>query len=175
MSLLVRKFYTNTGLRGTQIDQLKPKLSVAFTAVRNEQNEQVVQFGISACHPNDQFKRKVGGAIAESRLKLVTDGSEIPADVASYVGSVIFPPETDLDEIPGLIVGVHEHLHFLVRKAQWKEQNEAVKKYQAALEKRFAMLKAVYESPEYLENEKELNRQAELAYRDGHDVGSENW
>lgn len=107
MSKLVRLFYTNTGLKGTPINPKKPKLSVAFTAERNDAGEQVVEYGVASCVPTDEFHRTIGRTYAEQALAFqLHDPSQLNAP---YFGGVTtFPTGTRLDEIPALIVAKFE-------------------------------------------------------------------
>lgn len=124
MTKLVRLFYTNTGLKGAPIDPKKPKLSVAFTAVRNDANEQVVEYGVASCVPADEFTRATGRAIATQNLEALSDlNSQVLADTPFVAASVTFPAEVNLDQLSDLIVVHYENakrVHNLAEDAERK-------------------------------------------------------
>jgi len=158
MSILVRNFYTNTGLKGTPVDPSKPKLSVAYTAVRNEQGEQVVQFGVASCHAIDQFKRKEGLTIARTRLDLILNGAtEIPSDVKPYVGTVVFSADTNLAEIPELITATFELQLFESKKATWIKRDSLRAKYDAAYATVNQMYHDLQTNPEFLKAQQAIS------------------
>lgn len=167
MTVLVRNFYTNTGLKGSTINPNKPKLSVAFTAVRNEAGEQVVQYGVASCHPTDHavFKRKSGLAIAKSRLELAQANTNIGAET----GSVTFPAGTTLDQIPGLIVKTYNEQVRKAKSVKWKAKDEALKALNEAYRAQSALLSAVYTSPEFLELRKQIEDAETVIYGDVED------
>jgi hypothetical protein len=154
MTALVRNFFTNTGLKGSHINPEKPKLSVAFTAVRNEAGEQVVQFGVSACHPVDHnlFKRKEGLAIAKSRLTLVQSGPHegLTPSAEMSMGSVTFPASTTLDQLPALIVRVYKQQVRKAKAVKWKADHAKLFNLENAYKKLHTIIDAFHSSPEYL-------------------------
>lgn len=160
---LVRYFYVNTGLKGTPIKQNKQKLSVAFTAERNEAGEQVVAYGVSVCHPIDakKFTRQVGRSQADVQLKNV--GTD-PASI--YSGHVIFPSDTNLDEIPGLIVAVFEmkqkqkiNTEAAAKAAAVKELESQIEGVYVEIEKLSAQINELYNAADALGT-----KRAELLY-----------
>jgi len=159
MTVLVRNFYTNTGLKGSTINPNKPKLSVAFTAVRNEAGEQVVQYGVASCHPTDHavFKRKSGLAIAKSRLELAQANTNIGAET----GSVTFPAGTTLDQIPGLIVKTYNEQVRKAKSVKWKAQDAASKAYEVASRDYINLMNNFHSSPEFKAVQEALNAASE--------------
>ena len=99
---LVRYSYHNTGVRGTPIDKKKSKYAIAFTAERDAEGVQHVSYGISVCHPNDDFVRAVGRQIAEARLELAA------TDSSAFWNTITLPKEVNLDEIPAKILEQHK-------------------------------------------------------------------
>ena len=97
---IIRYSYINTGVKGAPIIANKPKLAIAFTAERSETGEQHVAYGISSCNPVDQFVRKTGRVIAESRLET----ADAPED--HFSGKVVLPKEVNLDQITSKIVEI---------------------------------------------------------------------
>lgn len=168
MTALVRNFFTNTGLKGSPIKWNKPKLSVAFTAVRNEAGEQVVQFGVSACHPNDHavFKRKEGLNIAKARLLLEQTGPHegLSVSTAMSIGTVTFPATTSLDQIPGLLVKVYDKQVRKAKGVKWKAKDDALKTLKDAYEAKEVLLNTVYQSEEYLSLNKIITQAEDVLY-----------
>lgn len=176
MTALVRNFFTNTGLKGSPINPNKPKLAVAFTAVRNESGEQVVQFGVASCHPADHkaFKRKEGLAIAKSRLSVEESKPHVGLTVEAEMsmGSVTFPASTTLDQIPDLIVKEYKQNVRKAKVVKWKAQDEARKTFEAAYDNYQKLLTDFENSPAYLAATaavQEAAMNADLRYDDGND------